>query len=206
MALDTVAVCGLLGVLIVVVGWLVGRIYIPEWFNQKNIIKVKSKVDGREWNVQGDLPCPECAADSLATLNQDIEKMIEHLKRKYPNDPRTHRLITRYDPNRVYEGRPSPGGLGDTSYTLNKGQRVVFCARSGRDVSKLIDQNTLKYVSLLHELSHILSEKIGHGKEFNDNMLWLAKEAVSIGLYDPVDYRRYPKEFCGIMINQSILF
>lgn len=206
MGIDTYLGCGIIGVVIVIILWYIGKIYIPEFFNQINLIKVKSKIDGREWNVQEDFPCPSCAADSLALLHQDTVKLIAHLKNKYPNDPRVHRLIKRYNPDRIFEGRPSPGGLGDTSYSLNKGEKLVFCARSGKDVSKIIDQNTLKYVNLVHELSHVFSKNFGHGKEFNDNMLWLAKEAVEAGLYNPVDYRKNPVEFCGITINQSILF
>ena len=202
---DTVAVCGLLGILLTVVLWLVGRIYIPEWFNQKNIIQVKSTIDGREWNVQGDLPCPECVADLMAEINQDMMAFIGHLKKKYPNDPRVHRLISRYNPDRIYEGRPSPGGMGDTSYSLNKGQRLVFCMRSARDVARLTEKNLQVYTQC-HELSHLASSSYGHNKEFNDTFAWLLREAVKFGIYKPVDYRRNPKEFCGIMVNQSILF
>lgn len=205
MAVDTALVCGFLGALLVIIIWLVARIYIPELFNQKNIVEVKSDVDGEEWKVQGDLPCPKCAANLLAEAHQDILKLFEHLKKKYPNDPRVHRLISRYDPDRIYEGRPSPGGMGDTSYSLNKGQRLVFCTRSGRNLARLVEKN-LFYFVLLHEHSHLSTNSYGHNKEFNDNFKWLLKEAIEIGMYKPVDYRRYPKEYCGIMVNQSILF
>ena len=198
--------CLAIGIVVALLTFLIGRIAVPEFFNQMNIDQVKSSVDGKEYNVQSDLSCPSCASDLLAEIHLDIEKLFRHLQKVAPNDQRTQRLLARYKLENVYEGRPSPGGLGDTSYTLNKGKKVVYCIRSGRDNRKIHEKNVVLY-TVIHELSHICGKLYdGHGEEFQANFKWLLQHAVDIGVYQPEDYRRRPKEFCGIMINSSILY
>jgi len=178
--------------------------YLPEWFNNINLISVKSPIDGKVWKVQGDLPCPSCAADILAKTHKDLMRLIDYVNEKYSNDPRSKRL-RKYNIKNVIEGRPSPAGMGDTSYVVNKGQRIVHCLRSAKDTEKFVEEN-LQIYTMVHEASHIASTGVGHGKEFQKNFLWLLNHAVDIGIYKPVDYSRYPQEFCGIRVDSSILF
>jgi len=177
---------------------------IPDYFNNLNLVSIKSKIDGKIWRVQGDLPCPPCAADILAKTHQDLEKLINYVNAKFPNDPRSKRLRN-YNIKNVIEGRPSPAGSGDTSYVINKGQKIVHCLRSAHDNEKFVEEN-LQIYTIVHEASHIASLAVGHGKEFQTNFLWLLNHAVDIGIYKPVDYSRYPAEFCGIKVDSSILF
>lgn len=194
-----------LGFIAVIIGFLICKIVIPEYFNQINIKRVKSSIDNKKWNIQDDLKCPTCAADLMAEIHQDIDKLFRHLKKNYSNDPRTNRLIKRYDTSNVYEGRPSPGGSGDTSYTINKGEKVVYCLRSARS-KNLHEKNVIMY-TVIHELGHIAGIKYdGHGAEFQTNFRWLLDRSIEIGIYNPVNYSTNPKEFCGIMINSSILY
>jgi predicted metal-dependent hydrolase len=67
---------------------------------------------------------------------------------------------------------------------------------------KLIDINTLTFVAL-HELSHIMTESIGHKQEFWQNFKYLLENAKEAGIYDPIDYKNNPKEYCGMTINDS---
>lgn len=178
--------------------------FLPEWFNNLNLTPVKSNIDGRIWNVQGDLPCPSCAADRLAKTHLDLMKLIRYVNEKFPNDPRSKRL-RKYNIKNVIEGRPSPAGMGDTSYVVNKGEKIVHCLRSAEDKAKFVEEN-LQIYTMVHEASHIASKGVGHGKEFQENFLWLLNHAVDIGIYEPIDYSKYPQEFCGITVNSSILF
>lgn len=192
-------------VTIVIIIGLLWTILAPELFNAVNIKEVKSSFDSNKHNVQGDLPCPTCASDTMAKIHHNTTKLIEHLKKNYPNDPRTIRLKSRYNPEAVYEGRPSPGGLGDTSYTINKGQKLVYCIRSGRDKSKIHDIDHLGLV-YLHELSHLAAQGFGHGEEFQDTLKWILERAVEINIYDPINYREKPREYCGIIISSNPYF
>ena len=61
-----------------------------------------------------------------------------------------------------------------------------------RAVDKLIDENTLAFVAI-HELGHVMTESVGHTKEFWQNFKFLLKDAVKLGIYKPVDYKKNPK-------------
>lgn len=165
------------------------------WLENFNTVEVKSSLDGNEYNVQEDLHCPKCAADLLAKVNQNTKRLIKLLD---PKDPRTQRIKNRYNPENVFEGRPNGGS--DTSYSLNKGQKIVYCLRSARNADKLHDLNLVQYVAI-HELGHLASTGWGHGPEFRTNFSWLLREANKHGIWRYENYRRYPKEYCGIMIN-----
>ena len=93
-----------------------------------------------------------------------------------------------------------------TSYTLNKGEKMFFCLRSGRDKGYLHDLNTLFFV-WTHENSHVGTKDYDqHGEEFKKNFLFLLKEAVKIGIYKPVNYNTHPVPYCGDVISSTPLF
>ena len=55
----------------------------------------------------------------------------------------------------------------------------------------------------IHELAHIMSVTIGHNDEFWDNFKFLLDNAVNIKLYDPVDYKKNPENYCGLEITDN---
>ena len=165
--------------------------------NYNNLTYVKSKVDDRSYLVRN-IKDKQEAADILATINQKLEKLKVHLENKYPNDERIKRLRTNYVPENICE---STSHDQNTSYSVNKGEKVVFCIRSKED-DKLEDINTLTFVAI-HEMGHLASGTVGHNQEFWDNFEFLLREATSIGLYKKVEYSKNPKSYCGIQITDS---
>ena len=89
-----------------------------------------------------------------------------------------------------------------TAYSENKGEKLAFCLNTTKEGNKLIDINTLTFVAL-HELSHIMTESIGHNQEFWQNFKFLLENAKASGIYNPVDYKKDPKEYCGMKINDN---
>ena len=89
----------------------------------------------------------------------------------YPSDPRVKRLVKKYNPNNISE---SIEGSKYTSYSLNKGEKIVLCLRSKTKEAKLTDINTLMFV-LLHELAHIMTVSIGHTKNWSNFKFILKK-------------------------------
>ena len=89
-----------------------------------------------------------------------------------------------------------------TAYSENKGEKLAFCTTTTKEGSKLIDENTLTFVAL-HEISHIATESIGHKKEFWENFKFILKNAVSIRIYEPKDYKKKPKKYCGMTITDN---
>jgi predicted metal-dependent hydrolase len=55
----------------------------------------------------------------------------------------------------------------------------------------------------IHELSHVMTKSIGHKSEFWENFKFLLENAKEAGLHQPVDYKKGPKEYCGMTISDS---
>lgn len=160
---------------------------------------VKSRVDGRKYLVRK-LPDRKKAADTLARINIELTRLVEHLTEKYgTDDPRIKRLRVNYNPDNVSEG-----GLehGYTSYSVNKGEKIVLCIR--QDDNSFVPPNVLLYVSI-HELAHLATKSIGHESPFWANFRWMLKEAIAIGVYERVDYAEEPQRYCGIRISSSVV-
>ena len=58
----------------------------------------------------------------------------------------------------------------------------------------------------IHELAHVMSDSIGHTKEFWDNFKFLLKKAVENNLYKPINYGKKSKMYCGMEINDNPYF
>jgi hypothetical protein len=141
----------------------------------------------------------ELAANLLADVTQKMKDMVTYLKEKQPEDPRTKRLVEGFNPTKISETLPTSEL---TAYSENKGEKLAFCLNKRKDGSKLIDINTLTFVAL-HELSHIATKTVGHGQEFWENFKWVLQNAKEAGIYSPIDYKKYPEEYCGMTINDN---
>lgn len=161
---------------------------------------VKSRVDNREYLVRS-LPDKQQAADLIANIRIRLEQVVEHLKKTYPNDPRTKMLMDNFRPDRISEGSENSKY---TSYSINKGEKLVLCLRSKDERKQLVDLNTMMFVSL-HELSHMGTESIGHTPEFWNNFRWVLKEAIKINIYKYQDFNSKPEGYCGIHITDNPL-
>ena len=163
------------------------------------IVDVKSRVDGRSYKVR-DLPDKEDAADLLAKLRIRLEKMMDFLVASYPAKPQVQRLKSNFkpDPNRIFESTPE---AEHTSYSVNKGESVYFCLRQ-RENDKLVNENIMMFVAL-HEMSHMITQDIGHTPEFWNNFGWLLKEAESQKLYTHEDFKAHPTTYCGVKITDA---
>ena len=121
------------------------------------------------------------------------------MKQTHPKDPRTIRLVEGFNPKRISETLPTSEL---TAYSENKGEKIAFCLNTSKEGNKLIDINTLTFVAL-HELSHIMTESIGHKQEFWQNFKFLLQNAKEAGIYIPIDYKKKPKQYCGMSINDN---
>lgn len=169
--------------------------YQSDAFDLKCIISSK---DGNKYCVR-ERDKMELAANLLADATQKMKDVVNYLKEKQPNDPRTKRLTEGFDPKKVNETLPTSEL---TAYSENKGEKLAFCLNQSKNGSKLIDINTLSFVSL-HELSHIATESVGHNQDFWQNFKWILQNAKEAGIYSPVDYKKYPQEYCGMTINDN---
>ena len=169
--------------------------YDSDAFNLKCIIASK---DGNTYCVR-EREKLELAANLLAEVTQKMKDMVAYMKQTHPEDPRTIRLVEGFNPKKINETLPTSEL---TAYSENKGEKLAFCLNTTKEGNKLIDLNTLTFVAL-HELSHIMTESVGHKQDFWQNFKFLLENAKSAGIYDPVDYKKKPKEYCGMKINDN---
>ena len=164
------------------------------------VVYITSKIDNRKYLVRK-LPDRQEAADRLASINIDLQKLVKHLSAKYPNKNETKRLYKNFNPNNISEGSAQSGY---TSYSVNKGERIILCIRQKDKNDSFVDRNVVMYVAV-HELAHLATESIGHDKTFWNNFRFLLQEAVDIGIYNKVDYSTHPVPYCGIKVTSSII-
>ena len=135
--------------------------YQSDAFNLKCIIASK---DGNRYCVR-EREKLELAANLLAEVTDRMKNMVQYMKKTHPDDSRSIRLVEGFNPKKVSETLPTSEL---TAYSENKGEKLAFCLNTTKDGNKLIDIDTLTFVAL-HELSHIMTESIGHKQEFWQN-------------------------------------
>lgn len=164
---------------------------------QNTGIQIMSKINQKKYIVQ-ERHDNQKASDILAQIQYNIITLFNHLDNKYPNNKDVKRLLHRFNTKNIVEGTLDSEF---TTYTLNKGDKIVFCLRSKQNQNRpLHDINTIMYVAI-HELSHIMSISYHHTTEFQKHFKFLLKEAQQCNVYKYVDYSNNPKEYCGIIIS-----
>lgn len=158
---------------------------------------VRSSIDNREYMVQQTEDAKE-AADLMAEIRKRLLLLTDHLKKSFPDDERVRLLTENFDANVFREGIE---GSGYTSYSLNKGEKIVLCLRNK---TKLMDLNTMMFVAI-HELSHLANATVGHDGQFWNTNRWMLEEAINIGIYTKQDFDKKPVEYCDIMITSTPL-
>jgi hypothetical protein len=166
-----------------------------------NLVCVIAKKNGNTYCVRDSDRIQE-SVELLAEASERMKQIVQSLRRKYPEDKRVKRLVQNFNPDKIVETLPTSEF---TAYSENKGQKLAFCLRKHKDEMKLVDLNTLIFVTL-HELTHLATESIGHKQEFWTNFKFILKHAVLEGIYDPVDYSKSPEDYCGLMIDDNPLF
>lgn len=171
-------------------------------FNTKNIgnFKVHNQFDTKSSKAV------------FSEINRRIIVLQDYMKKKYIQssqpyavmemDKRTEQFIKNYNPNNLYEISPN-NILGNTSFTEGKGKKVVFCLRDKS--GKLHDINTLMFVAL-HEMTHIMNDRWGHEEYFWTLFRIVLIDAEESGIYEPVNYSKFPKNYCGMQITQNPYF
>lgn len=188
----------LISMLIIIVFCLLGYSTLEHLNSDVNF--VKSSIDNNEYLVRN-LKDKEAAANMLAKLRMKLEKLCELMKVKYPTDESVQRMNEKFNSDNITEAGKNNQY---TSYSVNKGEKLVFCIRQKDEQETIVDENTLTFVSI-HELAHIMTKSVGHTPEFWANFKRLLKEAVANSLYINEDYAQNPKDYCGIKVSDSPL-
>lgn len=162
---------------------------------------VESALNNMEYEVQ-DYENKEIAADMLASLKKNINKITIHLEQKYPNLEKVKRFSRRIKTTKIEEAVHEEG---ESSYTINKGELMAICLRKKNKDKDFHQMNLLMFV-VIHELAHIMSLSEGHNTEFMENFKFLLKEATAVGVYKPVDFAVNPVNYCGVHVSHNPYF
>jgi len=194
---DKISTFGYILIAFVVIAIL--KIYAEsDSFNLKCIV---SDVDGNKYCVRERAKL-QLAADLLARTTTKLKKLVQHMAQEFPTRENVKRLVENFNPKKVNEVLPTSSY---TAYSENKGEKLAFCTTTTKEGDSLIDDNTLTFVGL-HELGHIMTKSVGHTDEFWGNFKFLLDNANKHKLYTPVDYKKDPKQYCGMDITDNPYF
>lgn len=173
--------------------------------SKKEVQYVVSDIDGKKYLVRN-LKDKQKAANMLARIRKNIEILTNHLVEykdtKYQDFKEYIEALSRRI-NNIIINESSEDSVY-TSYSINKGEQLVFCLRSKKNKNKIHDLNLLMYV-VLHEMAHIASPEYGHTELFKKIFAFFTKVAIEIGLYTYIPFFIEPTEYCGLIISESII-
>jgi hypothetical protein len=178
---------------------------------------VKSDIDGNNYLVRNRNDNKK-VANLLASIKADIMDISEYLSRKLESKNESDQK--KYQPQKQYinqlkrnlknvEIKESASDTEYTSYTVNKGETIVFCVRS-KSISNYIkshsihDKNLVMYVAL-HEISHVACPEYGHTDLFKKIFKFICETGIELGIYKKLDFESNPIEYCGMKITDSIV-
>lgn len=164
---------------------------------------VKSDIDERFYLVRSS-PDKQEAANMLAKIYRNIITLADKLyqdRDKYPDYKQYIELLHSKAKDIVLVESTQDSAY--TSYSMNKGEQIVFCLRT---MGKLHDINLIMYV-VLHEISHVSCPIYdNHGPLFKKIFAFLTHRAIEMGLYRKIDFVAKPERYCDkITINESII-
>jgi len=180
-------------------------IYMFFSLNKKSLVLMEASNSGYKFLVHNDKFKKE-SANILSEIITRMYKLRNHLvnnKDEFPDFKDSISLLEQnlnQERTNIYENSPNSDY---TSYSVNKGEEVVFCLKS-KKTGQLHKINLLMYVAI-HEMAHIGCHEIGHTELFKKIFEFYAKEAIKIGIYQYEDYDSNPVEYCGMVLSSTIL-
>lgn len=172
---------------------------------QRSSLKLTtSDIDGKMYWVR-DLEDKKRAANMLAKIRYNINKLRNHLVKNIDDYPKMRPYIKQMDRKIRYTrfSESTPESVY-TSYSVNKGEQIVFCLRSKYYKNKMHKLNLVMYVTL-HELAHVACPEYGHTKLFKKIFAFLTNVAIEHNIYERIPFDENPTEYCGLTIGDSIV-
>ena len=164
----------------------------------ESFTKYETSNNDQEYLVQ-DFTNSRKVANTFSKIEKTINKFVNILIKTHPTDKRVIRLK-----NNLKDTKYEESSFNDdtSSFTINKGELMSICVRHQDDRKKFHNMNTMMFV-VLHELAHVMSVSIGHGKEFMDNFRFLLKESKKYKVYNPIDYSINNMTYCGVKVTHN---
>lgn len=176
-------------------------------FSHPEMVYTKSDIDDTHYLVRNVTDKQE-ASNTLARIRQNVIKLSDYLYLNI-NDGNIKKykkyVIRLHQKVRDIVLLESEQDSIYTSYSVNKGEQIIFCLRSRKTRDNLHDINLMMYV-VLHEISHVACPIYdNHGPLFREIFSFIATSAVNIGLYKKINFAINNTEYCGLNITDSII-
>ena len=173
--------------------------------NSLHLKCIVSTIDGNKYCVRDRNKDNEMeAVNLLAKVSKKCDDLVDYVYKKHPDNAFCKQLRKKFNATKIMETLPNSEF---TAFSENKGEQISFCLNpeKDRDVNNLIDEHTLTFVAI-HELSHVGTKSVGHEDDFWNNFNFLLGEAKSAGIHEPRDYKKTPKKYCSMQINDNPYF
>ena len=181
-------------------------IYLYFNYTYPDMTYVKSDVDNNFYLVRN-VDDKHEASNMLARIRNDILKLSNYLE-EHKNDKEFAdykeyiEILYNKAPSIILVESTQDSEY--TSYSINKGEQIVFCLRA-KNINKLHVLNLVCYV-VLHEISHVACPIYdNHGPLFRKIFAFLTNNAIKLNIYQKIDFDKSPEEYCGMMITDSIV-
>lgn len=176
-------------------------------FTHPDMTYVKSDLDEHFYLVRN-VHDKQQASNTLAKIRQNIIFLSDELykRKEEPENVKYVQYIIRLH-NRVRDIiiLESTQDSIYTSYSINKGEQIVFCLRTRVLPNNLHDINLMMYV-VLHEISHVACPIYdNHGPLFREIFNFITMSAIKMGIYKKLDFKNTPVNYCGLLISDSIV-
>ena len=174
--------------------------------SENEVIYIESSIDKKKYLVR-DLPDKYISANLLAQISKNIDNLTNFLyENRKDGKYKKYKLYIEQLKNKIKDCIYMENGSNSvyTSYSINKGEQIVFCLRSRNNMDELHDLNVIMYVAL-HEISHVACPEYDHTPLFNEIFAFIAQCAIEQNIYKKIDFATYNTEYCGLILNQSIV-
>ena len=184
---------------------------------KRDMIYTKSDIDNEHYMVRN-VQNKKQAANMLARVKENIYAVTNYMSKnlddpKISNTPKYKEfkpyILQLKEKIRGVLVKESSANTVHTSYTINKGEQIVFCIRS-KAISTILNSNNIHDINLvmyvaLHEISHVACPEYDHTPLFKKIFRFICGEAIEMGIYKKIDFDVNPREYCGMKINDSII-
>jgi hypothetical protein len=162
------------------------------------------------------------ATEMLNKVDKDLNNLINFMNKRYIQKVipparnlkqsefnerayLTKRMKERYHGGILEENRPNSDK--ETSYVVNKGDKMALCVRGAATQSEhLVAYDLLQFVAF-HEVTHIATETYNHDFTFWRRFKIILTEAHDAGIYNsPIDYSKSPVNYCTLHLQHNPFF
>lgn len=193
--------------IIIIILIIISYILYNRIYKYNDMVYIESFVDHKFYLVQNNDEKQE-ASNILGTLRKNLITLSNYLynnKNNAENKEYIQYIDLFYDKIKNSTIIESSKDSVYTSYSVNKGEQIIFCIRSRKTINKIHDINLMMYVAL-HESAHVACPVYdNHGPLFVKIFTFLTNVAMKLNLYKKIDFKQHPTEYCGMTISDSVV-